>query len=852
MSNSTYTAAWRDLSAMLFQQQEYENPSDPLLIPKDRESALAHLHSLYANYVRAFRTLERTHDQMLQPQKRRLLRDLLMALSGRILEIRVQLYEIDATDFPDLDPILFDLKIGPEDLLLPVPQCFAEERAAILKERTMMLVSKNAKTLAIDSKVAFPELSLDQAVALLQRNERGRQGRIRAKYMRDIKQQEDQDADMDTLHDVSELSTNVLKIQRVWRGHKARQRVKIEARRDAEFLGLEQLPVYTQRSLAAANAKQRKERQAQHEEEYQQALITIKDKIRKVEGPDMKESYQDAFRQWYMDAKREQGKFPDFPTDEEWKLASFKFGQSLAAGNADAATSGTRTAGSAGADKKGAAATGKKPASAGKDKAAAGKGGKDSKGGKKGDAAEEPEQLLVNVSSAYLARIQARQGEYVKDWRDKNEADNFAQRHDVEIIKVAKRGEVDTEVKDELFGMLKEELENLKLAMEKDGKKKKKDGGKKKKKDKKGGKKGKKEKDLTNGRPLEELIDELVAAGLMVRPMETRLSDYKAVPGLVSKEKLNPEPSTLDIKRMLTEYCILPLGMDDADDAVLPAPPKSVLLYGAAGCGKSTLCNIVATEAGAAVFVLSPKVTAGQYVGKANVARMVYTVFKVAKAVAPSIVVVDDAEAVYCKKVPKEDTSDPKRARKDLTKAINALKPSDRVLVLGMSRNPFYSDAKALSDAFHRTIHVARPNYAAREAMWREWIADYTVQGSSAVSQEARNVVLASIQHVNSSVLARVSAGYSGAMIQAIVRRAITPRRCRQLTRKELQAEELVRPLLMLPEPDRKVEQDFRDWTLKLPIFKKREIVLGLVQEEDPADAKGKGKGGKDAAKKKK
>lgn len=56
-------------------------------------------------------------------------------------------------------------------------------------------------------------------------------------------------------------------------------------------------------------------------------LEKVPDKIRitKVEGPDMKESIQDSFRQWYMEHKRIFGKFPEFPEDETWQKPGFQF-----------------------------------------------------------------------------------------------------------------------------------------------------------------------------------------------------------------------------------------------------------------------------------------------------------------------------------------------------------------------------------------------------------------------------------------------------------------------------------------------------------------------------------------------
>ena len=43
--------------------------------------------------------------------------------------------------------------------------------------------------------------------------------------------------------------------------------------------------------------------QAQHEREYQDALVNIKEKIREAEGPDIKENMQDQIRQWFIETR---------------------------------------------------------------------------------------------------------------------------------------------------------------------------------------------------------------------------------------------------------------------------------------------------------------------------------------------------------------------------------------------------------------------------------------------------------------------------------------------------------------------------------------------------------------------
>ncbi|KAL7754316.1 hypothetical protein RI367_000297 [Sorochytrium milnesiophthora] len=731
MANATLNANWAAISDDLKQQFLAEFPTDQILLPKDRESAFQHLAATYVKYVQIFRKLE-------------------------------QLTELDVADFHSFEGVLLDLKLSIEDLEMPVPRFLVEEQVEKLRARNVQLTTLKAKTVGETGvRLSFPELSLEQAVQIIQISERGRQGRMRAKYMKDIRAQELREASFDNAEDDMEVASAALNIQRIWRGYKSRKEFQVMREQELVFLGMARPDAKTSNVLKTtldANLARRKALQQQHEEEYQSALISIKEKLRKVEGPDIKEFYQDSFRQWYMDYKRVNNKFPDFPAIEEWSNPLFKFGEPLP--GSEAASAQAKAAEESKKDAKGTGKAGSAKPSAktpAKPAAKSGKGGKDKVLDKQYDA----------------------------EWRHKDENGNYVQKHDVEIIRQEKRAEVDAEVKTELYNVLKEELDNLKLAMEKEtkkGKKGKGGTGKKKKEKGAGGKKGKKEKDLTGGKPIEELVQELVEAGIM--------------------------------QQVVSESCVLPLALENADDNVKSA--RSVLLYGPAGVGKSLLVNGVVNDTGAAFFNLTPRNTAGQYTGKANVARMVYTVFKVAKALAPSVIFIDDAESVYAKKVPKEDTSDPKRIKKDLGKQINQLKPSMRVLVIGCSRRPFDCDMKGLTDAYNKQIYVSRPDYATRVRMWREWAeAEVGAEHRSALNQ------------VNWGVLAKVSDGSTGEIIKGVVKRVLNSRRLGQLAKSSVQTKEFVTYLLMLPEPDKAV------------------AMYGGDQEAEEAAAAAKGKGGK-------
>ena len=59
----------------------------------------------------------------------------------------------------------------------------------------------------------------------------------------------------------------------------------------------------TPQALSLKTEGDRRLTQERHEEEFQQALITVKDKIRDGEGPDMKETMQDQIRQWFIECR---------------------------------------------------------------------------------------------------------------------------------------------------------------------------------------------------------------------------------------------------------------------------------------------------------------------------------------------------------------------------------------------------------------------------------------------------------------------------------------------------------------------------------------------------------------------
>ncbi len=134
------------------------------------------------------------------------------------------------------------------------------------------------------------------------------------------------------------------------------------------------------------------------------------------------------------------------------------------------------------------------------------------------------------------------------------------QAFDAELIKDEKRIEVEEAIRLEVDELMREELKNLKAAIDKSKDKKKKKKAKKKKK----GKKKKKEKDLTPDRTITELFTELVEQNIIIKPDNIHLNDFEGefsyLGTTLRQAGIEPMPSLTDARHLAALYGILPLG----------------------------------------------------------------------------------------------------------------------------------------------------------------------------------------------------------------------------------------------------------------------------------------------------
>lgn len=209
-------------------------------------------------------------------------------------------------------------------------------------------------------------------------------------------------------------------------------------------------------------------------------------------------------------------------------------------------------------------------------------------------------------------------------------------------------------------------------------------------------------------------------------------------------------------------------------------------------------------------------------------------VFKVAKAHAPAIIYIDNIEMVFAKKVPKDDTSDPKRIKKDILKFAKNMSSSDRVLLIANSFKPWEGDTKAMMPLFEKCIFCPKPEYGSRSILWSKFIQEMTqIHDMQYFNQ------------VNIGVLARLSDGLTAGQIKATCMKVLTERRVKLLSRRPLTSDEFINEIFANGPISKEDDKEFKDFMEKLPLAKKRIGMLSAPEDENGGD-----KGKKDKKKK--
>ena len=356
MANSAYDDLWKDAIGDLAEQLHVEgvNMTDEELAnaPKDVSifQAFQHFACLYIKYLQIYDKLENCYDGMLHPQKRIHVKKVLELTIKRIIELKGDLVKWNPPNmylkmpgnveeaFPweyiHLDDILVDLKLSPNILDIRVPRYFREDNDSLREQRDRLVtgymrLKHNTDEVYIPDKFSGSStadaMTLENAIDIIQRNERGRQGIERASMVKDVRIKEQRgrgvyDASGQQEMDKFDAAQN---IQRMFKGLQSRNAATKERENELMFIGMKQRNDEVEKlsmELKAAH-KKRKQEQIQNKEIYEKSLDEMKVLILDEEGPEQREQLREERTLWITD-QIAQDKFPE---DLEGYYESKKF-----------------------------------------------------------------------------------------------------------------------------------------------------------------------------------------------------------------------------------------------------------------------------------------------------------------------------------------------------------------------------------------------------------------------------------------------------------------------------------------------------------------------------------------------
>ena len=172
-----------------------------------------------------------------------------------------------------------------------------------------------------------------------------------------------------------------------------------------------------------------------------------------------------------------------------------------------------------------------------------------------------------------------------------------------------------------------------------------------------------------------------------------------------------------DCKQALKESAIMPLLRPDLFTGL--RKPQNILLYGSPGTGKTLLVKAVACESQCSLFLCTASAITSKWHGDSE--KLVRALFSVAQRLAPSIIFVDEIDALLSTRKSEGEHEASRRFKTEFMVQMDGISPStsdgvNNILLIACTNCPWDVDS-AILRRFSRRIFVPLPDKEARKAL---------------------------------------------------------------------------------------------------------------------------------------
>ncbi len=212
-----------------------------------------------------------------------------------------------------------------------------------------------------------------------------------------------------------------------------------------------------------------------------------------------------------------------------------------------------------------------------------------------------------------------------------------------------------------------------------------------------------------DGQPPALTQQDLIGALSVIRPLSRSNTEEVAV-GSVTLDDVGDMVAT---KQALTEAVLWPLQHPDTFARLGVDPPRGVLLYGPPGTGKTFVVRALASSGRLSVHAVKGSELMDKWVGSSE--KAVRELFRRARDSAPSLVFLDEIDALAPRRGQSHDSGVTDRVVAALLTELDGIEPLRDVVVLGATNRPDLIDPALLRPGrLERLVFVEPPDADAR------------------------------------------------------------------------------------------------------------------------------------------